>query len=66
MSASFDRDDDVPRTIQEESGGHMKAPKEYVRREKFEKLIQLQGKVQFSAGWKTLRTGWERTYHSYR
>jgi hypothetical protein len=43
-----------------------KAPKKSVWERKIEKLIQLQGKVRFSADAKTLRKGWEHTQRGSR
>jgi len=66
MRTTLNIDDDMLRTVQEETGARTKTQavhevlKDFVRRKKIEKLIQLQGKVRFSSDWKTLRKGWER------
>jgi Arc/MetJ family transcription regulator len=65
-------DDDLMRFVLEETGARTKTQAvrevliDFVRRKKIEKLIQLQGKVRFSSGWKTLRKGWERTNRGSR
>ena len=72
MRTTLNIDDDVLRTVQEETGARTKtqavheALKDYVRRRKIEKLIELQGKVRFSADAKTLRKGWERNRRGSR
>jgi Arc/MetJ family transcription regulator len=72
MRTTLNIDDDMLRTVQEETGARTKtgavheALKDFVRRKKIEKLIQLQGKVRFSSDWKTLRKGWERTHRGSR
>ena len=64
--------DGVLRTVQGEAGAYTKAQaihdalKEYIRRKKIERLIQLQGQVRFSSGPKTLRKGWEHDHHGSR
>jgi Arc/MetJ family transcription regulator len=72
MRTTLNIDDDMLRTVQEETGVRTKtqavheALKEYVRRVKIEKLIQLKGKVRFSSDAKTLRKDWERTHRGSR
>ena len=72
MRTTLNIDDDMLRTVQEETGARTKtqavheALKDFVRRKKIERLIQLQGKVRFSSDWETLRKGWERTHRGSR
>ncbi len=72
MRTTLNIDDDMLRTVQEETGARTKtqavheALKDYVRRKKIEKLIQLQGKVRFSVDAKTLRKGWDRNRRGSR
>ncbi|HMD86606.1 MAG TPA: type II toxin-antitoxin system VapB family antitoxin [Terriglobia bacterium] len=72
MRTTMNFDDDVLRTVQEETGARTKAQavhevlKDFVRRKKIEKLIQLQGKVRFSSDAKILRKGWERSHRGSR
>ena len=72
MRTTLNIDDDILRGVLEETGMRTKTQavhevlKEYVRRKKIEKLIQLQGKVRFSSDAKTLRKGWERTNRGSR
>jgi len=72
MRTTLNIDDDILRTVQEETGAPTKtqavqeALKEYVRRKRIEKLIQLQGKMRFSSDAKTLRKSWERTHRGSR
>ena len=72
MRTTLNIDDEMLRIVQEETGARTKtqavheALKDYVRRKKIEKLIQLQGKVQFSVGAKTLRKGWDRNRRGSR
>ena len=72
MRTTLNIDDEVMRFVLEETGARTKtqavheAFKDYVRRKKIEKLIQLQGKVRFSVDAKTLRKGWKRVYCSSR
>jgi len=66
MRTTLNLDDEVLKMVQEETGARTKtqavheALKDFVRRRKIERLIQLQGKVRFSSGWRTLRKGWTR------
>jgi Arc/MetJ family transcription regulator len=66
MRTTLNLDDDILRTVQEETGARTKtqavheALKDFVRRKKIEKLIRLQGKVKFSSNWRNLRKGWAR------
>jgi Arc/MetJ family transcription regulator len=72
MRTTLNIDDDMLRTVQEETGARTKtqavheALEDYVRRKKIEKLIQLQGKVRFSVDAKTLRKGWDRNRRGSR
>ena len=72
MRTTLNIDDDMLRIVQEETGARTKTQavhevlKDYVRRKKIEKLIQLQGKVRFSSDGKTLRKGWERNHRGSR
>ena len=72
MRTTLNIDNDMLRTVQEETGARTKtqavheALKDYVRRKKIEKLIQLQGKVRFSVDAKTLRKGWDRNRRGSR
>lgn len=72
MRTTLNIDDDMLRIVQEETGARTKTQaihevlKDFVRRKKIEKLIQLQGKVRFSSEAKTLRKGWERTHRGSR
>jgi Arc/MetJ family transcription regulator len=72
MRTTLNLDDDILRTVQEETGARTKtqavheALKDFVRRKKIEKLIRLQGKVKFSSDWKTLRKGWARDHRGSR
>ena len=66
MRTTLNIEDDIMKSVQEETGARTKtqaveqALTDFVRRRKIEKLIRLQGKVRFSSGWKTLREGWRR------
>lgn len=66
MRTTLNIDDEMLRIAQEETGARTKTQavreilKDFVRRKKIEKLIQLQGKVRFSSGAKSLRESWER------
>ena len=72
MRTTLKIDDDMLHVVQEETGARTKTQavqevlKDYVRRRKIEKLIQLQGKVPFSSDAKTLRKGWERNQRGSR
>ena len=72
MRTTLNIDDDMLRTVLEETGARTKTQavhevlKDFVRRRKIEKLIQLQGKVRFSSDWKTLRKDWERNQRGSR
>ena len=72
MRTTLNLDDEILRTVQEETGARTKTQavhevlKDYLRRKKIEKLIELQGKVRFSADARTLRKGWERTHRGSR
>ncbi|MGD0223804.1 MAG: type II toxin-antitoxin system VapB family antitoxin [Terriglobia bacterium] len=72
MRTTLNIDDDMLRTVQEETGARTKtqavheALRDFVRRRKIEKLIQLQGKVRFSSDAKTLRKDWERNQRGNR
>jgi len=72
MRATMKFDDDLQRTVQEETGAQTKTqdvrevPKDSVRRKRIEKLIRLQGRVRFTTDAKTLRKGWERTQRGSR
>ena len=72
MRTTLNLDDEILRTVQEETGARTKTQavhevlKDYVRRKKVEKLIELQGKVRFSVDARTLRKGWERTHRGSR
>lgn len=72
MRTTLNIDDDILRTVQEETGARTKtaavhaALEDYVRRKKIEKLIQLQGRIRFSTDAKTLRKGWDRTHRGSR
>jgi Arc/MetJ family transcription regulator len=72
MRTTLNIDDDMLRIVQEETGARTKTQavhevlKDFVRRKKIEKLIQLGGKVRFSSDWKTLRKGWERNHRGSR
>jgi Arc/MetJ family transcription regulator len=72
MRTTLNIDDDMLRIVLEETGARTKTQavhevlKDFVRRKKIEKLIQLQGKVRFSSDSKTLREGWERKHRGSR
>ena len=72
MRTTLNIDDDMLRIVQEETGARTKTRavhevlKDFVRRKKIEKLIQLGGKVRFSSDWKALRKGWERNHRGSR
>ncbi len=72
MRTTLNLDDEILRTVQEATGARTKTQavhevlKDYLRRKKIEKLIELQGKVRFSADARTLRKGWERTHRGSR
>jgi Arc/MetJ family transcription regulator len=72
MRTTLNIDDDILRTVQEETGARTKtqavrvALEDYVRRKKIEKLIQLRGKIRFSIDATTLRKGWDRTHRGSR
>ena len=72
MRTTLNLDDEILRTVQEETGARTKTQavhevlKDYLRRKKIEKLIELQGKVRFSADARTLRKGWERSHRGSR
>jgi Arc/MetJ family transcription regulator len=72
MRTTMNIDDDILRTVQEETGARTRTQavhevlKDFVRRRKIEKLIQMQGNVRFSTDAKTLRKGWERNHGGTR
>ena len=72
MRTTLNIDDDMLRIVQEETGAKTKTQavhevlKDFVRRKKIEKLIQLGGKVRFSSDAETLRKGWEHNQRGSR